>query len=350
MVDALSQEYPLVAIVGPTASGKSALALALAERLGGEIVNYDSVQIYRGFDVGTGKLTPAERRGIPHHLLDSAAPHQIITAGEYRRLALDVLKCLCEWRKLPILVGGTGLYLRALVLGLFKGPARSERLRTRLKAMAERQGQEGGYLHRLLRRIDPASAARIHPRDTQKIIRALEVCLLARQPLSAMIRRGREGLHGFRVLKIGLDPERAELRRRIDDRVRQMFRRGLIEEARAAMNGPSGPAIKPLGAIGYRQACAALRGEINFDEAIWLTQSATRRYAKRQMTWFHREPDVTWFKGFGDDPMIQVRILDWLRSRGLETASGGAPVLLDDHGSQMQGNDHPEPAATRNKK
>lgn len=350
MVDALRHGYPLVAIVGPTAAGKSALAVALAERFGGEIVNYDSVQIYRGFDVGTGKLTLAERRGIPHHLLDGAAPHQIITAGEYRRRALEVLESLCERRKVPILVGGTGLYLRALLLGLFEGPPRSEQLRTRLRAMAERRDKGDSYLHRMLCRIDPASAARIHPRDTQKIIRALEVCLLARQPLSAMIRRGREGLRGFRVLKIGLDPERAELRRRIDERVLQMFRRGLVEEVRVAMNAPAEQVIKPLGAIGYRQACAVVRGEINLDEAVRLTQSATRQYAKRQMTWFRREPDVTWFKGFGDDPMIQVRILDWLRSRGLETASGGAPVLLADYGSRTRGNDHPEPAATRNNK
>ena len=316
---------PLLAIVGPTAAGKSALALATAARWNGEIVNYDSVQLYRGFDIGAGKVPPSERRGVPHHLLDVAEPHQVFTAGDYRREALRVLESIRERRRLPILVGGTGLYLRALLLGLFEGPRRSESLRARLKAMAERHsridrggrgsesGQNGGeFLHRLLRRLDPAAAARIHTRDQQKTLRAIEVCMLARQPMSGMLERGRSGLRGFNVIKIGLSPDRARLHERIDRRVEGMFAAGLLDEARQAIELTDGPRLKPLEALGYRQACAVLRGEITQEDAVRETQAATRQYAKRQMTWFRRETGVTWFGGFGDDPDIQRQIVQWL--------------------------------------
>ena len=237
--------YPLIAIVGPTAAGKSALALVLAERLNGEVVNYDSVQLYRGFDVGSGKLPPAERRGIAHHLLDCLEPADVFTAGDYRREALKVLADLRRRAKLPIFAGGTGLYLRALLLGLFEGPVRSEALRERLRAMVERRGRE--FLHRLLARLDPAAAARIQPRDTQKLIRAVEVCILARQPLSAMHARGRAGLEGYRVIKLGLDPPRAQLYDRINRRVESMFAAGLMEETQALLHLPDAARIKPLG-------------------------------------------------------------------------------------------------------
>ena len=199
--------YPLIAIVGPTAAGKSALALALAERLNGEVVNYDSVQLYRGFDVGSGKLPPAERRGVAHHLLDCLEPADVFTAGDYRREALKVLADLRGRAKLPIFVGGTGLYLRALLVGLFEGPVRSEALRERLRAMVERRGRE--FLHRLLARLDAAAAARIQPRDTQKLIRAVEVCILAQQPLSAMHARGRAGSGGISRYKARPESSRA---------------------------------------------------------------------------------------------------------------------------------------------
>ena len=317
---------PLLAIVGPTAAGKSALALATAARWNAEIVNYDSVQLYRGFDIGSGKLLLSQRRGVPHHLLDVAEPGQVFTAGDYRREALQVLESIRERRRLPILVGGTGLYLRALLLGLFEGPRRSESLRARLKAMAERRnrhidrscrgsegGQNGGeFLHRLLRRLDPAAAARIHTRDQQKTLRAIEVCLLARQPMSGMLERGRSGLRGFNVIKIGLSPDRARLHERIDRRVEGMFAAGLLDEARQAIELTYGPRLKPLEALGYRQACAVLRGEITQEDAVRETQAATRQYAKRQMTWFRRETGVTWFAGFGDDPDVQRQIVQWL--------------------------------------
>ncbi len=312
----LDQTYPLVIIVGPTGAGKSALAVALAEDLRGEIINCDSVQVYRGFDIGSGKVSWEDRRTIPHHLLDIVEPDQVFTAGDYRRQVLPVLASVRERSKLPILVGGTGLYLRALLLGLFEGPPRSEELRARLNRMTTRRGQE--FLHRLLKRMDSVTAARIHPRDTQKITRAVEVCLLARQPLSAMFGWGRPGLQGFRLFKVGLNPDRAELHQRINRRVERMDSNGLMNEARAALARPDAARLKPLQALGYPQACAVIRGEISRDEAIHRTQAATRRYAKRQMTWFRRESDVTWFAGFGDDPEIQKRVLDWLAGAGLK--------------------------------
>jgi len=296
--------------VGPTASGKSALATALAERLDGEVVNYDSVQLYRGFDVGSGKLTLAERRGVVHHLLDCLGPADVFTAGDYRREALKVLNEVRGRGKLPVFVGGTGLYLRALLLGLFDGPVRSEVLRERLRAMVERRGRE--YLHRLLARLDRVAAARIQPRDSQKLIRALEVCILAKQPISTLHARGREGLEGYRVTQLGLDPPREELYRRINMRVENMFAAGLLEETESLLHHPDAARIKPLGALGYRQACAVLERRASREEGILATQLATRHYAKRQLTWFRREADTTWFEGFGDHPQVQGRIMEAL--------------------------------------
>ncbi len=313
MVDSLGGgDYPLLVIVGPTAAGKSALALALAQQLNGEIVSCDSVQVYRGFDIGAGKVPPPDRRGIPHHLLDLVRPDEVFTAGDYRREAWRVINEVRERGKLPIIVGGTGFYLRALLLGLFEGAPRSNALRARLKGLAERRGRE--TLHRLLKRLDPETARRIHSRDTQKVIRAIEICLVARQPMSALLARGRSGLRGFRVLKIGLNPERSQLGDRINIRVKHMFAHGLLKEARAALEKYAGrDNLYPLGALGYRQACAVLRGQLSTEEAIRLTQNATRQYAKRQMTWFRGETNITWFNGFGDEAELQRKIFEWLR-------------------------------------
>ncbi len=311
MVGAIAESPPLLAILGPTAAGKSALAVTLAVRLGGEVVNYDSVQVYRGFDVGTGKVPRNERLGIPHHLLDLAEPEEDFTAGDFRRHAEAALAGVRLRGGLPILVGGTGLYLRALLLGLFEGPPRSETLRERLRALARRRSRE--FLHRLLARLDPSAAARIHFRDTQKIIRAVEVCVLARRPVSALQAQGRSGLRDFRVIKIGLAPERVALAERINSRVTRMFEGGLLEETRMALKSARDPRrVKPLGALGYRQACAVLQNEMSLQEAIGSTQAATRQYAKRQMTWFRRESGVEWFSGFGDDPAVQEEVLKWL--------------------------------------
>lgn len=313
MVTSDSPGYPLVAIIGPTAAGKSELALHLAGQLNGEVVNYDSVQLYRGFDVGAGKLTLSEQRGVTHHLLDCLGPAQVFTAGDYRREALKVLEDLRRRAKLPVLVGGTGLYLRALLLGLFEGPARSEDLRERLRNIAERRGRE--FLHGLLARFDPAAAKRIQPRDTQKLIRALEVCILSRQPVSALQARGRDGLEGYDVHKIGLNPPRGGLYERINRRVEHMFATGLLEETESLLHIPQPWGIKPLGALGYRQAVAVWEGRMARDEAVRATQLATRHYAKRQLTWFRREPGATWFEGFGDDLQVQRRVLESLSLR-----------------------------------
>lgn len=301
--------------MGPTAAGKSALAVALACRLGGEVVNFDSVQVYRGFDIGAGKLAPAERRGVPHHLLDTVEAGQVFTAGDFARQASRVLASLGERNTLPILVGGTGLYLRALLQGLFEGPPRSEALRARLSEIAERRGRK--FLHRMLERLDGISAERIQPRDTPKIIRALEVRLLAGRPIWAMHASGRKGLRGFCALKIGLNPGRANLSRRINNRVERMFQSGLVEEtqaslARCKMEPGSAVRLTPFGALGYRQACSVLAGRMSREEAVRDAQVETRRYAKRQMTWFRREPGVTWFEGFGDEPEIQREVFNWV--------------------------------------
>jgi tRNA dimethylallyltransferase len=315
MVVPIEKGAPLVAIVGPTAAGKSALALALAESLDGEIVNYDSVQVYRGFDIGSGKLAPKERRGVRHHLLDCLEAEEQFTAGDYRREALRVLAGIKERARLPVFVGGTGLYLRALFMGLFEGPPRSEELRDRFRGMAERQGRE--FLYRLLQRLDPEAAARTQPRDMQKSVRALEVCILARTPISKMQARGRSGLEGYRVIKVGLDPDRKELYRRINRRVEQMFAGGLVEETAAMVARQNSSRIKALGALGYRQACAVAKGQLSLPEAILQTQVATRRYAKRQMTWFRHESGIIWFGGFGDDPRIQSQVIDLLHQVGV---------------------------------
>jgi tRNA dimethylallyltransferase len=222
-------ERPLVAVVGPTGSGKSDLALCLAEEFDGEIVNCDSLQVYRHFDIGTAKLVPASQRGIPHHLIDVVDPDELFTAGDFARLSRKAIAGISARGRLPIVAGGTGFYLRALVDGLFEGPARDQTLRDRLAA---RESRRPGSLHRLLGRFDPATAARIHANDVPKVMRALEVCLLARRPASELFRAGRDALRGYRVLKLGLLPDRDALYDRLNRRCTQMFESGLIDEVR----------------------------------------------------------------------------------------------------------------------
>lgn len=302
----------LVAIVGPTGSGKTALSLALAVRFGGEIVNCDSVAIYREFEIGTAKPSQEERRRAPHHLIDILGPNQQMTAGEYARRGREVLEEIKQRGKLPIVVGGTGFYLRALLEGLFEGPERSDELRSRLREIESKKGVQ--YLHRILKRVDKAAAERIHPNDVPKVIRAIEVCLQARQPMTELWEGGRDPLQGFRILRIGLNPERNELYSRINDRCARMFEAGLVEETeRLISEYPNAPA---LASLGYKQAVQLLRGEINAKLAIWAARQGHRNYAKRQLTWFRRDSDVKWIAGFGDEPKTQDTALQLVEAQG----------------------------------
>jgi tRNA dimethylallyltransferase len=289
------QREPLVVVLlGPTGSGKTALSLELAERFDGEIVSCDSVAVYKGMDLGTAKATPEERERVRHHLIDVAVPSQPFTAGEYSRQARAALREMAERGKLPIVTGGTGLYLRALIEGLFAGPARQEGLRSRLERSRVRFGE--GWLHRVLVRLDRPSAERIHANDAAKLIRAIEVCLAGRRPMSEVL--GRDPLSGFRLLRMGLNPSRKTLYERLNRRAEAMFEAGLVEETRGLLEryGP----VKALDSLGYRQAGAVLAGALSFEAAIEAAQQGHRNYAKRQLTWFRREPEVHWMDGFGD--------------------------------------------------
>ena len=297
----------LVAILGPTASGKTALSLALAQKFNGEIVNCDSVAMYRDFDIGTAKPSADERRRAPHHLFDFVDPAQYVTAGEYARQARQVLAGIHSRHHLPIVVGGTGLYLRALLEGLFRGPQRSEELRERLRESAARHASN--HLHRILRRLDRVAAEKVHANDIPKLIRAIEVCLASRQKMSELWQQGRDPLRGFRILRLGLDPDRAVLYERINQRARRMFQTGLIEETER-LQQKYGATAGPLTSLGYKQAVQLLRGELTRDQALLAAQQAHRNYAKRQMTWFRREPEVQWLRGFGDDAETQQEALE----------------------------------------
>jgi tRNA dimethylallyltransferase len=289
-----------ILLLGPTGSGKTALSLALGERFGSEIVSCDSVAVYRGMDLGTAKPTREERARLPHHLIDVADPDQPFTAGEYSRQARAALSDIAARGRLPIVTGGTGLYLRALTDGLFVGPERQTKLRARLEASHQRHAED--WLHRLLTRLDPASAKRIHANDTPKLIRAIEVCLAARSPLSIVLGNknlARDPLTGFRLLRIGLNPPRKALYDRLNQRAASMFGAGLIEETRGLL-AHYGP-VKALDSLGYRQALAVLDGTLSEEAAIAAAQQGHRNYAKRQLTWFRREPAVHWIEGFGDE-------------------------------------------------
>jgi tRNA dimethylallyltransferase len=301
---------PLVAIVGPTASGKSALALRLARERPGEIVSCDSLQVYRGLEIGSAKASCAERAEIRHHLLDVADPGDVFSAADYARLARRALDAVRDRGRLPIVAGGTGLYLRALLDGLFEGPARDETLRRRLEALADRFGDE--RLHRLLAHEDPVAAARIRPRDRVRVVRALEVFHTTGRPISDQQRQGAVPLRGYEALVVGLFPGRPALRAAIESRTRQMLARGLIEEVRGLLAGGVDPLARPLQAIGYRQALSVLRGEMTEEEAERAIVTATLRFAKRQMTWFRHQADVVWF-AHADVALAAVRT--WLDAR-----------------------------------
>lgn len=292
-----------ILLLGPTGSGKTALSLALGERLGGEVVSCDSVAVYRGMDLGSAKPSQAEQARLPHHLIDVADPDEPFTAGAYSRAARAALRDIAARGRMPIVTGGTGLYLRALTEGLFAGPARQTALRARLRRSAEQHG--AGWLHRVLARLDAARAEQIHANDAAKLVRAIEVCLAAQRPMSevmAAVATRNDPLTGFRLLRIGLAPQREALYARLNARCAAMFAAGLVEETRGLLARYG--RVPALDALGYRQALGVIDGTLTVEAAIAAAQQGHRNYAKRQGTWFRREPEVRWLQGFGDDAAV----------------------------------------------
>ena len=299
-------DTPLVVVVGPTASGKSALAISLADHFSGEIVSCDSVAVYRGMEIGTAKPSHKERARVPHHLIDVLAPNAPCTAGDYSRLARNAIQEIAQRDRLPIVCGGTGLYLRALLDGLFPAPPRQEFLRDKLRQRALLHGSV--RLHRILNRLDPTAARLIHTNDIPKIIRAIEVTLAVRQPITQQWEQPRNPLTGFRVLSLGLNPSRPDLYDRINRRAAQMFESpqnggGLVEET-AQIVTRYGEDCRPLSSLGYAQAASLLRGEITREQAIAQARQGHRNYAKRQLTWFRKDPAIRWLPGFGSDEAV----------------------------------------------
>ena len=292
---------PLIVLVGPTASGKTSLALHLAEQFNGEIVSCDSVAVYREMEIGTAKPSHEERALIQHHMIDVAWPDESCTAGDYSRLAREALTGITERNHLPIVAGGTGLYLRALIEGLFPSPQTDPALREHLRRRSKTHG--AAYLHRILGRLDARAATAIHVNDVSKVIRAIEVSLAAKQPFTELWQKGRDALTGYHILRLGLDPPRPVLHQRINQRAATMFDCGLIEETERLIE-QYGCDCRPLSSLGYAEAAAVLRGELSREQAVAQAQQGHRNYAKRQITWFRREREIHWLKGFGSDTEI----------------------------------------------
>ncbi len=306
-------EPVVVAVLGPTASGKSALALAVAARFGGEIINCDSTAVYRGFDIGTDKLADEERRGIPHHLIDVADPTEIYTAAQFARDAARIIREIQARGRLPILVGGTGFYYRALTRGLFPGPGGDDRLRSRLDEIANRRGTP--FLHRMLQRVDPPSAVRILPGDRKRLIRALEVFFLTGRPLTAHFADTVSPIAGMRVIAIALRIESALTAERVARRVDQQFARGLLDEMRGLLESGLPETARPFGGLVYRQALEHLHGVRDEAATRELIARENRHYARRQLIWFRKEPDLEWFEGPGESPATIAAVERLLEDR-----------------------------------
>ena len=295
-----------IAVLGPTATGKSALALALAERFGGEIVNCDSTAVYRGFDIGTDKVPPAERRSIPHHLIDVADPTEEYTAARYAADAAAAVRGILDRGRLPLIVGGTGFYYRALTRGLFPGPGADPALRERLERIAARRGT--GFLHRLVGRLDAASAARIQPRDRRRLVRALEVYLLTGKTLTAHFDDTVSPLDFCEVVPVGLRIPAALTAERVAHRVDEQFARGLLDEIRGLLARGVPSTARPFGGLVYRQAMELLEGVRDEAATRALIVQENRRYARRQLIWFRKEPNLGWFDGPGERPVVAARV------------------------------------------
>jgi tRNA dimethylallyltransferase len=313
--------------MGPTASGKSALGLALAARLDGEIINCDSTAVYRGFDIGTDKLTPEQRRGIPHHLIDIAEPTEVYTAAQFAIDAERTIRDIHRRGRTPILVGGTGFYYRALVRGLFPGPGADDELRDRLNRVAARKGPE--RLHRMLQRVDPESAARIMPRDQKRLVRALEVHRATGRPLTAHFSETRSLIADCEVIGIGLKLPPPLTAERVARRVDEQFARGIVAEVQGLLARGVPPEARPFGGLVYRQVMEMLRGVRDEAATRDLIVQENRRYARRQLIWFRKEPTLIWFDGPGEQPATLQRVIDTLArvrdSRGREATRGEHP-------------------------
>jgi tRNA dimethylallyltransferase len=290
----------LAAILGPTASGKSALGIALAEQLGGEVVSCDSTAVYRGFDIGTDKVPLADRRGIPHHLVDVADPTEEYSAAEYAREASAAIRDITARGKLPILVGGTGFYYRALARGLFPGPGRDAEVRARLSRIASRRGPE--RLHRLLARVDPESAARIQPRDEKRMVRALEVYFLTGRPLTEHFADTYSPLADYEIAGFVVKPAAAVVAERIARRVDAQFERGIVDEVRGLIAAGVPETALPFTGLVYRQVLEHLHGVRGEAETRALVVRENKRYARRQLIWFRKEPNLRWIQLLGEDP------------------------------------------------
>jgi len=304
-------ETPLIVVVGATASGKSSLAIHLAETLNGEIVSCDSVAVYREMEIGTAKPSFEERARVPHHMIDVVSPNEACTAGDYSRGAREALAGIRERGHLPIVAGGTGLYLRALIDGLFPAPPSQPELRADLRQQASDHG--AAHLHQMLSRLDEKAASAIHANDISKVIRAIEVCLTAKQPLTAQWQKGRDALAGYRILRLGLDPGRERLYERINQRAAEMFDRGLVEETERLVER-YGYDCRPLTSLGYAEAVSVLRGECTREQAVARAQQGHRNYAKRQGTWFRRDKDIHWLQGAGGDEGVIEKAASLVRS------------------------------------
>jgi tRNA dimethylallyltransferase len=309
---------PLVAILGPTATGKSALALALAERFDGEIINCDSTAVYRGFDIGTDKIAPGDRRGIAHHLIDIADPTDEYTAAQFARDAAHVVRDIHARGRLPILAGGTGFYYRALTRGLFPGPGKDAALRRRLESIAERRGV--AFLHRMLKRVDADSARRIQPRDVKRLVRALEVYFLTGRPLTAHFADTASPLPDVEVMAIALRLPAAATSERVTRRVDQQFARGLLDEIRTLLARGIPEAARPFGGLVYRQALEHLHGVRDEPATRALIAQENRRYARRQLIWFRKEPNLVWFDGPGESASTIAAVTGLIDTRLQEIA------------------------------